>query len=119
MESIIGYLVLILVVVIFILGCKKMKDASANINSKWFKELDNSKKRKATSLIKQNWKVSIILISFNIGGGLITISTFMGKDGSNDLIVNIAVAIFAAVIGLLLLINNNRLKLELEKEKNN
>ena len=110
-----GYISLIAVVVTLILGVIEMKKASAYIELDWYKSLGNQKKREMTSLIKNNWKTSIILIAINIGAGLVSVSTFMGKKNSNNTVVNISVIIVVAIVAVILILNNKKLATLIEK----
>ena len=113
------YLSIGVVIVTLIYGILKMKEASSLINFQWYKELAYEKKIKATTIIKENWKVSIILISINIGSGLVSISTFMGKTHTHDNIVSIFTIITSIVIFILLLTNCKKVKSSIEKFKLN
>ena len=110
-----GYISLIAVAITLILGIIEMKKASAYIELDWYKSLGYQRKIEMTSLIKSNWKTSIILLSINIGGGLVTISTFMGKKNSNSAIVNIFVIIVVVMIAIALIVNNKKLTTLIEK----
>ncbi len=110
-----GYIALIAVVITLMLGIIEMKKASRYIELEWYKSLGYQKKIEMTSLIKSNWKTSIILIATNIGAGLVSISTFMGKKNSNGNVVNIFVIIVVVIIAIGLLLNNKKLTTLIEK----
>lgn len=106
---------IVLLIIIFIFGIYQMRSASSVLNTDWFKSLSYNDKLKATSIVKGNWKISIILLSIIVCEMLILISSFIGKTNYYENFVNISVLIISITVVILLIINNQKLNKYLKK----
>ena len=104
-------------IAVFIFGIIKMREASSEIKSIWFRELSNSNKLKVTSKVKENWKKTIIL-AITIAAMLIIISLFIGKTHNNDNLVSIVMLIVSIIVLFFIIYYNKKFKKELNNFKN-
>ena len=105
-------------IAVFIFGIIKMRKASSEIKSIWFRELSNSNKLKVTSKVKENWKKTIILLAITIAAMLIIISLFIGKTHNNDNLVSIVMLIVSIIVLFFIIYYNKKFKKELNNFKN-
>ena len=68
---------IVVIILVFIFGIYQMRNASSVLNTDWFKNLNYNDKLKTTSIVKGNWKISIILLSIVVCEMLILISSFI------------------------------------------
>ena len=86
-----------------------------NFNNKINENLNYNDKLKTTSIVKGNWKISIILLSIVVCEMLILISSFIGKTHYYENIINISVLIISIIVTISLIINNQKLNKDLKK----
>ena len=106
---------IVVIILVFIFGIYQMRNASSVLNTDWFKNLNYNDKLKTTSIVKGNWKISIILLSIVVCEMLILISSFIGKNHNHEDIINIALLTISAIVTISLIINNQKLNKELKK----
>ena len=106
---------IVLLIFVFIFGIFQMRKSSAIIKTEWFKDLSNNEKRLTTSKIKENWKISIILMSILVCDMLILISSFIGKTHYYENIINIAIFIVSILVVVGLVINNRKFNKDIKK----
>lgn len=106
---------IVLLIFVFIFGIFQMRKSSAIIKTEWFKDLSNNEKRLTTSKIKENWKISIILMSILVCEMLILISSFIGKTHYYENIINISILIINIIVTILLIVNNQKLSKDIKK----
>ena len=98
---------IVVIILVFIFGIYQMRNASSVLNYH-----DNLK---TTSIVKGNWKISIILLSIVVCEMLILISSFIGKTHYYENIINISVLIISIIVTISLIINNQKLNKDLKK----
>lgn len=106
---------IVVIILVFIFGIYQMRNASSVLNTDWFKNLNYNDKLKTTSIVKGNWKISIILLSIVVCEMLILISSFIGKTHYYENIINISVLIISIIVTISLIINNQKLNKDLKK----
>ena len=104
---------IVVIILVFIFGIYQMRNASSVLNTDWFKNLNYNEK--ITSILKGNWKISIILLSIVVCEMLILISSFIGKTHYYENIINISVLIISIIVTISLIINNQKLNKDLKK----
>ena len=107
---------IVVIILVFIFGIYQMRNASSVLNTDWFKNLNYNDKLKTTSIVKGNWKISIILLSIVVCEMLILISSFIGKTHYYENIINISVLIISIIVTISLIINNQKLNKDLKKK---
>ena len=107
---------IVVIILVFIFGIYQMRNASSVLNTDWFKNLNYNDKLKTTSIVKGNWKISIILLSIVVCEMLILISSFIGKTHYYENIINISVLIISIIVTISLIINNQKLNKDLKKQ---
>lgn len=106
---------IIILIGVFIFGVYQMKISSSIIKTDWFKGLSYNERIKATSKIKGNWKVSILLLAVIVCEMLILISSFIGKTHYYENIINISMIVVSTIVTILLIINNQKLNKDIKK----
>ena len=106
---------IVVIILVFIFGIYQMRNASSVLNTDWFKNLNYNDKLKTTSIVKGNWKISIILLSIVVCEMLILISSFISKTHYYENIINISVLIISIIVTISLIINNQKLNKDLKK----
>ena len=94
-----------------------MKKISSILKTSFFKDLPYNDKIKITSMVKDNWKHTIIALAVIVCGILIVASSFIGKVHNYDTIINIAMIILSIVDSLFILYNNKKFNKNLNKFK--
>lgn len=90
-----GVIAITSLVVACIISIYEMNDANKIVRKEWYKSLDRNNKIKVTSMLKDFWKMNIILIALMIGVILIVVSTFTGSGNKYQNIISIVALILA------------------------